>query len=436
MGASTLIDNPVLADLAELVDRDPACEDRPGLRELADRERRVRAWLDAYGVKVARRTRQLAEQERPSSPPTPNAVIASLLDSGCRSGKEAQTTTTREGVCADLPGFEEALEAGDVSGAHLDALGHLLKGLTDEERLDLRDRAGELLDHATSGHAETFAKTARAIVNEVRDRHRPGADVDELERQRKASKLTEWIDKTTGMHKTLLELDPVRAASLRLAISANLGRLRQQPDNAGRPYDELKVEAFLAAINNPPDTTSPARVPEVIVLIDWDTLRDGVRSAGGVCELSDGTPLPVSTVRQMACEADIIPVVLGGHSEVLDVGRARRLANHPQRTALRAMYSTCPEPGCDNPLDDSRAHHITEWDPTRGAGNTDLNNLFPVCEQTHTRIHQHGWNVHIIGNHQHMIWTRPDGTIIYDGPAPNRKPRSNLNDPDDPDHDH
>src|SRR3989337_2729587 len=125
MGASTLIDNPVLTDLTELVKRDPAGEDRPGLRELADRERRVRAWLDAYGVKVARRTRQLAEQDHPASPPTSNAVIASLLDSGCRSGKEAKATTTREGVCADLPGFEQALEAGDVSAAHLDSLGHL-----------------------------------------------------------------------------------------------------------------------------------------------------------------------------------------------------------------------------------------------------------------------------------------------------------------------
>jgi hypothetical protein len=436
MGATTTIDNPVLSDLAELVDRDPSCEDRPGLRELADRERRVRAWLDAYGVKVARRTRQLAEQERPSAPPTENAVIASLLDSGCRSGKEAKTATTREGVCADLPGFEEALESGDVSGAHLDALGHLLKGLTDEERLDLRDRAGELLDHASSEFVETFGKTAREIVNQVRDQHRPDAAVDELERQRKASKLTEWIDRTSGMHKTLLELDPVRAASLRLAISANLNRLRQQPGNAGRPYDELKVEAFLAAVTNPPGDTSLApRVPEVIVLIDWDTLKSGVRNAGGVCELSDGTPLPVATVRQMACAADIIPVVLGGEGQVLDVGRSRRLATTAQRTALRAMYSTCAEPGCDMPIDECRAHHITEWDPTRNAGNTDLNNLLPVCEPTHARIHQHGWNVKIIGNHQRMIWTRPDGTIIYDGPAPNRKPRSNPtnNDGDDPD---
>jgi hypothetical protein len=263
------------------------------------------------------------------------------------------------------------------SGAHLDALGHLTKNLTDTERLDLRDRAAELLDHATGKYVETFTKNARDIVNQVRARNRPGADIDELEQQRKASKLTEWIDKTTGLHKTLLELDPVRAASLRLAVNAHVNRLRQQPGNKDRPFDELRVEAFLLAITNPPagDSTPTPRVPELIVLIDWDTLRDGVRNAGGICELSDGTPLPVATVRQMACDADIIPVVLGGKGEVLDVGRSRRLATPAQRTALRAMYSTCAEPGCDMPVDQCRAHHIVEWDPTRRNGNTDLDNL-------------------------------------------------------------
>jgi hypothetical protein len=340
-------------------------------------------------------------------------------------------------VCADLPGFEEALESGDVSGAHLDALGHLTKNLTDEERLDLRDRAAELVDRASCEFVENFTKTARDMINEIRDRRRPDAAAEQLERQRKASKVTEWIDKSTGMHKTLVELDPVRAASLRLAVNANLSRLRQQPGNKDRPFDELKVEAFLLAINNPPgDGPTPVRVPELIVLIDWATLRDGVRAAGGVCELSDGTPLPVSTVRQMACDANIIPVVLGGKGEVLDVGRARRLATAAQRTALRSMYSTCAEPGCDMPIDECRAHHIVEWDPTRNAGNTDLNNLIPVCEQTHTRIHQHGWGVKVIGNHERMIWARPDGTITYDGPAGNRRPRSNLTNPDDPDDHH
>ena len=250
----------------------------------------------------------------------------------------------------------------------MDALGNATRNLTDAERSELRDRAGELLDHAREEFAETFDKTARNIVNEIRDRHRPTAADDELEAQRKASKLTEWTDKATGMNKFLLELDPVRAAKLRTATVTNLAHLRQLSDNENRSYDELRVDAFLLAVTNPADRPGPARVPEVSVLIDWESLRDGVRAAGGICELADGTPLPVATVRQMACDADILSVVLGGRGEVLDVGRARRLATHAQRIALRAMYRDCPEPGCDRPVEHGRAHHVKPWDPPPGTG--------------------------------------------------------------------
>ena len=422
---TAVIDNSpaVLTDLLELVDRDPACEDNSGVRELIATQRRVLAWVDAYGVKLARRTRELADAARPSGTPTgTNGVVASLLASGVQSGKDAKATTTREGVCSDLPGFEDALTEGAISGAHLDALGNAVKNLTDEERLELRDRAGELLDHARGEYAETFDKTARNIINEIRDRHRATAAEDELEAQRKASKVTEWTDKPTGMNKFLLELDPVRASKLRLAVGANMAHLRQLADNKARTYDELKVEAFLLAVTNPTDRPVPARVPEISVLIDWETLRDGVRATGGVCELADGTPLPVATVRQMACEADILPVVLGGHGEVLDVGRARRLATHAQRVALKAMYGVCPEPGCAKPIDNGRAHHVKPWDPATGNGPTDLANLALICDDTHTRIHQGDINVEIIGNHEELIWTRRDGTIIHQGPAPNRRP--------------
>jgi Domain of unknown function DUF222. len=38
-----------------------------------------------------------------------------------------------------------------------------------------------------------------------------------------------------------------------------------------------------------------------------------------------GQLLSPETIRRIACDATIIPVVLGTDSEVLDVGRARRL---------------------------------------------------------------------------------------------------------------
>ena len=50
-------------------------------------------------------------------------------------------------------------------------------------------------------------------------------------------------------------------------------------------------------------------MPALIVLADIDTLRSGLH-ANSICETDDGTPLPVEVVRRLACDAEIIPVIL------------------------------------------------------------------------------------------------------------------------------
>jgi hypothetical protein len=63
-----------------------------------------------------------------------------------------------------------------------------------------------------------------------------------------------------------------------------------------------------------------------VVLTDYATLVGGLH-ANSVCETVDGVPLPVSTVRRLCCDADIVPAVLGSDGEILDVGRAECTAN-------------------------------------------------------------------------------------------------------------
>jgi hypothetical protein len=50
-------------------------------------------------------------------------------------------------------------------------------------------------------------------------------------------------------------------------------------------------------------------------------------------KLDTGDRISASEARRLACEAGIVPVVLGGRSEPLDVGRAKRLHTGPQRVA-------------------------------------------------------------------------------------------------------
>ncbi|HWL44111.1 MAG TPA: DUF222 domain-containing protein [Ilumatobacter sp.] len=416
MGATSTVDNSVLAaDQAwsAVVDADPACLDRDELAELSGYARKVRGFLDALDVRIARRGRQLAAQGGADT-------FGLFLGGGGRGSQQAHNNERREELCAELPGLEDALSAGDVSSEHLDRLARLTKNLTDDERADLRDRAGELLDHAKGEYVERFEKNAKNIIEQIRSEHRPDADLDELNRQRRDSNVSTWVDKTSGMHKTLIELDPVRNDDWKRNYDAWITHLKQQPSAKDQTWQQLKVDAFLRAVQGPPapgvpERAATVRVPKVIVLIDLQTLMSG-RHPGTIAETSNGTPVPVAVIRQMLCDADIVPAVLGGHGEVLDLGRTRRLASPAQRDALRAMYSTCAKPECDVPFDDCKIHHPHMWDH---GGLTDLGNLAPVCDRCHTDIHEHGWHLSV-DKHQTMTWTRPDGTTHYHGPAPNR----------------
>src|ERR1041384_3218678 len=102
-----------------------------------------------------------------------------------------------------MPGFEDALAAGDVSAGHVDAISNAVKGMDAPTLAEFNAHAESLLDDATKNSVDTFARNARDLARFIKTT-RPGAsETDELEAQRKASKVTEWVDKQSGMYKTL-----------------------------------------------------------------------------------------------------------------------------------------------------------------------------------------------------------------------------------------
>jgi hypothetical protein len=97
-------------------------------------------------------------------------------------------------------------------------------------------------------------------------------------------------------------------------------------------WDALVATAQHSLDTDHPPATHGAR-PRLLITLDHDTLKAGLLKAGvlghGVATTADGQPLTPATVRRLACDADLVPVVLGSHSEVLDVGRTRRLVTPP-----------------------------------------------------------------------------------------------------------
>jgi hypothetical protein len=142
--------------------------------------------------------------------------------------------------------------------------------------------------------------------------------------------------------------------------------------------------------------TAAGEPPHLTVTIDWDALRTGL----GVATLDYGTQISAAEARRWACDAKIIPVVLGGRSEPLDVGRAMRTVPLSIRRALVARDRGCVFPGCDRPPGMCQAHHCQHW---IDHGETSVENCVLLCEAHHRHVHRTGWEILIHPGHVDFI---------------------------------
>ena len=118
----------------------------------------------------------------------------------------------------------------------------------------------------------------------------------------------------------------------------------------------------------------------IFVVVDHDRLTAQAAAAG----LLNGTePLSAGDLRRLCCDAGILPVVMGGESAILDLGRERRLVSPDLRAALELRDRGCVMPGCDVGPVGCEAHHILSW---AMGGVTALSNLVLLCVQHHPKF--------------------------------------------------
>lgn len=166
-----------------------------------------------------------------------------------------------------------------------------------------------------------------------------------------------------------------------------------------RPHDQKLGHAFGAFLEN----VDPARMPlhggaatSIVVTMPLDDLATGV----GVGLIGD-EPISAGQVRRLACMASIIPMVLGAESEILDLGRHRRLFSPAQRKALAIRDVHCRAEGCDIPAAWCEAHHAGR--PWSAHGSTDLAEGVLLCSWHHQRVHDE--------HYEHR--RHPDGSIRF-----------------------
>jgi hypothetical protein len=141
-----------------------------------------------------------------------------------------------------------------------------------------------------------------------------------------------------------------------------------------------------------PDLSSGAG-PTVVVTMTLETLLGGLAAA----TLDTGDRIAAHTARRLACEAGIIPVVLGGRRKVLDVGRRQRLFTKAQRIALLVRDGGCTAEGCPTTAWFCHAHHDDPWSH---GGKTDLTNGRLLCPSHHRMAHHPKYATHTTADNQ------------------------------------
>ncbi len=370
---------------------------------------RVQAWLDGFTASLARRADELCTQ---GSGPAAADLLA--RNSHLRR-RDARRIERRAEVLDAVPRLRDELEAGGVGAAHVDAVANVAARLDEAARAALLCQGERLVELARGCSPDHFERLCRQLA----DRLGEDRGVDRHERQRRATCLRRWIDEVTGMYVLHGEFDPETGARIFTALDAEL----EARWHAQHPGDEVVPELArndghlaahaLAALVSGGHAAARPGVAEVVVLVDLETLQHGPHDRT-VCELHDGTEVPVGLARRLACDAEIIPAVLSGAGQVLDLGRSQRIANRAQRRALRSIYRTCAFDGCTVRFDHCEIHHLLEWE--RG-GPTDLANLIPLCHQHHHLVHEGRWRLHL-GPERALVIHRPDGELHATVPRP------------------
>ena len=319
-------------------------------------------------------------------------------------------TTARRAVHAALL---EAVRGGSVpvgNAAQVIELGQRLERVADPA--ELHDALERLAGQAGTLRPEELARACRGHADQLR----PPRDLDELDEARRAARGL-WFSRPnpTGLVNLKGVLDPEHAAIVKGAVDP-LAAPRPLLDEAGgmiepdpRPAHQRRADALVEIIGRgvaAPEGQQTTDKAKVVVTIDYDTLADrltptattpdttastdhadraedatapgesgraaGARAAAaragfragpgaGFGVSATGDVLSPATVRRLACDASLIPAVLGGHGEPLDVGRRHRLVTPAIRTALILRDRGCSFPGCTVPAAWTDAHHLTHW---------------------------------------------------------------------------
>lgn len=238
------------------------------------------------------------------------------------------------------------------------------------------------LGERVSGMGE---KELRIAIRKALRLVKPDKDLADDEQRQRGSRSLHSIPWENGNTEYRLILDPEGSAIFDTAISALSApdsHCDTEPDP--RPASRRRADALLMLVQRA--VSAPGKAPktekaQVLITIGLGDLIEQLRGTG---QSTTGHVLSPQTVRRMACDAAIIPTVLGSNDEILSIGRKERLFTPSQRKALYHRDQGCSFPHCTIPATWCDAHHVVHW---LDHGATDLDNGALLCPRHHTHVH-------------------------------------------------
>ena len=334
-------------------------------------EERVQSTIRAENQLAGIRVEAVAELRRREGTDLTEAV---LREDGLRSRRRARSEVETAVELSELPKTSEGLRKGEISydNARIIA-GASKRGEIDED---------ELGDAARNQSPDKFA----ASVRKYEQQRSEDDGMSKLEHQRFRRYAKIKTDLTDGMVVLYGRFDPITGARITSVLSQKMDELwrEEDPRNRATPGQRM-ADALQILLTRPQgEDDGPSRGTRLLLIADYDVITKELKNG----RLPDGTPIPTRKIRDLACDAEILPAIFRGASQPLDLGRARRIASPAQRITLVARDRKCV--GCGASANWCQAHHIIPW---AAEGPTDLDNMCLLCSRCHHKVHDDGWRV-------------------------------------------
>jgi len=374
---------------------------QPALFGLADLElvpvlRRVQSLIAALSALAA----GLAGEAAGRGIPTQSGYRCTqtwLRDALHLSGGGARQLVRLAEVADEFPTVGAAVATGAVTADQALAIGAALGELRARVPADVVAAAQDrLLDCAGSLSPDQLQIAAGRVLAHVAPEIAEEQHAEALRRAEERARIERGIGLTPdrGNHRFRLSghLTPEMAAIFSAAIEPLAAK---RPGWNGVDVDERSapqrradalVEICQQALTAQKQPGNGADRPQIAITVDFDTLRQQI-SAG---VLDAGFGLTPAAVRRIACDAKILPAVMNGASQVLDLGRDQRTWTGPARRAVVLRDKGCVFPDCDKPPAWCDIHHIQFFSH---GGTTDLGNAAMLCGFHHYLIHHSDWTI-------------------------------------------